>query len=172
MVGTFTAVGVVVVAAAIGVIVLTRLRRPHRRGSHRIPDNDPDEERAQDNGPMRQRSLQTNTHRSVVSQQSTLPSVEDLQGEIPFFNTRNPPTSDYQPLRTTETLATRSSWKLAPNSAIPTSPVDPVDPYGWPIAASETERNTKQPTVSPDPYAADPDTRAAVGWILADEATS
>jgi len=169
--GTFTAVGVVVIAAAVGVIVLTRLRRRHPRGSHRVPDSDPDEEPQHDSGHMRHRSLQTNTHRSIASHASTLPSVEDIQVDTSFVTIQNPPISDYQALSTSETLAARSSWKMMPDSGTPTSPVDPVDPHGWPIVTSEIERDTQRLAVSSDLYSSDPDIRAAMGWILADEAT-
>lgn len=169
--GTFTAVGVVIVTAAAGIIILTHLRGRRRRGAHRIPVNDPDEERGQNNGLMRQRSLRINVHRSVVSRQSALPSPEDMQAETRPFSTQNPPDYTYQALGMSESLTARNSQTILMNSQAPTSPIDPVDPHGWPIITSETEGNIRR-DARPEPYSADPDTRAASGWIQADRASS
>jgi hypothetical protein len=160
----FTAVGVVIVAAAVGVLILSRLRRRPRRGSHRIPSYDPDEEAS---GGMRDRSLLTIARRSGVSGQSTQPSFEDIRPENPFATMPNPMISNYRALDTSETA--RSSWHMIPTAGLPTSPVDPVDPYGWPVTASEADRNSSRPLTSPDLFSTDPDIRAAMGWILADE---
>ena len=169
MVGTFTVVGVVVIAAAVGLLILIRLHRGPRRRAQRIPNVDPDEEREEGSGPMMQRNLQTSTRRSGISGESTMALFEDLRGENPFANPPNPGGSRYQALSTSE--AARSSWNVKPHSRLPTSPVDPVDPYGWPVMTSEGGRNSPRPAVSPDPYSTDPDTRAATGWILADGPT-
>lgn len=116
---------------------------------------------------MQERGLQATTRRSGFSGQSTQPSFEDIQPEDPFATMSNPLISNYQSVDTSETA--RNSWNMIPTHGLPTSPVDPVDPYGWPVR--EADRESPRAAVSPDPYSADPDIRAAMGWILADEQT-
>ncbi|KAF8525062.1 hypothetical protein BU17DRAFT_83975 [Hysterangium stoloniferum] len=176
--GTFTTVGVVLVALAVGGLVLTRIRRVRGRipgqGSNPLPTQDSDEEEgigADPNHSMRQSNLQRHTRETEVSHQSTLPELEDTLPEDPDEGEFTPLINDYQALGITGVA--RSSWNRFPRSATLTSPVDPIDPfYEMPVTDSHdspplNSRSRPFSVPSPDIYITDPATRAATGWIIA-----
>lgn len=163
-------------AAAVGVLVLFHLRRrPGKHKRHRdsqlVPQVDPDGIPKNDvaNGagkgsPMRQASTQTNSSgRSLTSRNSTLPilpELEEIRPEDPFA-TMVPPLIQ-------SPRHSRRSWNNAPDD------VDPIDPdFVWSSNddSSDSMVSTRSTTrmTTPERLVSDPETRAAMGWILADE---
>lgn len=172
----FTTLGVVVLAVAVGIVFL-RYRRSHQRnhpGSQLVPQVDPDDtglrdvaDASQKDAPMRQTSLQT-LARSIPSRQSTIPNLpefDEIRVDDPF--------ADPQPRSQTPGIA-RNSWNIPVGDS--TSPVDPVDPFSWPSADTDSDSlhsisdlSQRRSIPTPDLIMADPNTHAAMGWILADE---